>query len=157
RRPPRRSPSRRPPRRPPTRRRPAHRYPGYRYPGYRSRVDEAAALEGPAEGDLVGVLEVTTHGQAGGEAGARDTHPAEHAGEVGGGGLPLDVRVGGEDDLLDLAVGEAGHELADPQVVRADAVDGVDGSAEHVVLPAELAGALDGDDVLGLLHHAEHG
>ena len=32
-------------------------------------LDDAAALEGAAEGDLVGVLEVAADGQAGGEAG----------------------------------------------------------------------------------------
>src|SRR5690606_4648897 len=32
-----------------------------------------------------------------------------------------------------------------------------DGTAEHVVAPPELAGALDGDDVLGLLDHADDG
>ena len=42
-----------------------------------------------------------------------------------------------------------------PQVVGADAVDRADGAAEHVVAPAELAGALDGDDVLGLLDDAD--
>ena len=36
-------------------------------------------------------------------------------------------------------------------------VDRADRAAEHVVAAAELAGALDRDDVLGLLDHAQHG
>ena len=50
---------------------------------------------------------------------------------------------------------QPGHQLADAQVVRADAVDRTDRAAEHVVAPAELAGALDRDDVLGLLDDAD--
>jgi len=63
--------------------------------------------------------------------------------------------VGGQDALLDLAVPQTAEELAHAQVVGADAVDGVDGAAEHVVEPPVLAGALDGDDVLGLLDDAD--
>ena len=55
-----------------------------------------------------------------------------------------------------VAVGEPDHQLADPQLVRADAVDRADRPAEHVVAAAELAGPLDRDDVLGLLDDAQH-
>src|SRR5690606_27910035 len=120
-----------------------------------SGIDPPASLEGPAQGDLVRVLEVPADGQAGREPRDGDAHAAQHPGEVGGGGLALDVGVGGEDDLGDVAVGQAGHELTDAEVVRADAVDRIDRAAEHVVLPAELAGALDRDDVLGLLDDAQ--
>ena len=75
-------------------------------------------------------------------------HRPQRAGEEGRGGLALEVRVGGDDDLGDGAVGQPGHQLADAQVVRADAVDRADRPAEHVVPAAELTGALDGDDVL---------
>ena len=51
---------------------------------------------------------------------------------------------------------EPDHQLADPQVVRADAFERIDRAAEHVVAAAELAGPLDRDDVLGLLDDAEH-
>src|SRR5690606_28654596 len=108
-----------------------------------------------AEGDLVGVLQVSADRQAGREPGDRHPHPAEHQLECSGGDLILDVRVRGDDDLADRPVVAAGHELTDAQVVWADPVDRVDGAAEHVVLPAELAGALDGDDVLGLLDDAQ--
>ena len=56
---------------------------------------------------------------------------------------------------LHLAVGEALHELADAEVVGADAVDRAERAAEHVVEPAVLAGALDRGDVLRLLDDAD--
>src|SRR6478735_9315327 len=123
----------------------------------RSRVDASATFEGAPERDLVGVLEVAADGQAGRESGDRDADVAQQPAQVGGGGLALEVGVGGDDDLLDLPRGEPGHELADAQVVGADAVDRADRAAEHVVGAAELAGALDGDDVLGLLDDADGG
>src|SRR5690625_2320595 len=70
--------------------------------------EPAASLEGAPEGDLVGVFQVAAHGQARGEPGDRHAHAAQHSGEVGGGGLPLDVGISGEDDLGDGAVGQAG-------------------------------------------------
>ncbi len=42
------------------------------------------------------------------------------------------------------------------ELVGPDAVDRRDGAAEHVVAAAELLGALDRDDVLVLLHDAQH-
>ena len=90
-----------------------------------------------------------------GEPGDPDAHRLDQPGEVGRGGLALEVGVGREDQLGDGAVGEPGHQLADPQVVRADALDRGDRAAEHVVAAAELPGALDRDDVLGLLDDAD--
>src|SRR5918995_1224255 len=116
-----------------------------------SDIDEPPSLEGPAQGDLVGVLEVTADREAGREAGHPQPEVPKHAGEVARGRLTLEVGVGGDDDLGDRAVPQPGEELPDAKVVGPDAVDGADGPAEHVVAPPELPGALDGDDVLGLL------
>ena len=55
------------------------------------------------------------------------------------------------------AVGQPDHQLRDPQVVGADPLDRADRAAEDVVAAAELPGALDRDDVLGLLDDAQHG
>ena len=57
----------------------------------RSVLDAASALESPPEGDLIGVLQVGAHRQAGGEPGDGHGHGAQHAGEVGGGRLTDDV------------------------------------------------------------------
>src|SRR5690625_1814006 len=122
-----------------------------------SVIDAPPSFKRPAKSDLVRVLQVSPDRQPGGQAGDGQPHRAEHAHEVGRSGLALDVRVGGDDDLGDRTVGQAGHQLPDAQVVRADAVDRVDGPAEHVVAAAVLAGAFDRDDVLGLLDHAQQG
>src|SRR5690606_5529487 len=118
--------------------------------------DRAATQEGAAQRHLVGVVEIATDGQAGGEAGDGQLERGQQAGEIGGGGLALDVRVQREDHLGGLAGAEAAHELGDAQVVGAHAADGVDRAAEHVVAALELADLLDRDDVLGLLDHADH-
>ena len=71
--------------------------------------------------------------------------------------VALDVGIGGQDDLGDGAVVEPGHQLADAQLLGTDAVERRDRAAEHVVAAPELAGALDRDDVLGLLDDADQG
>src|SRR3712207_2755867 len=113
------------------------------------------SLERSTEGDLVGVLKVPTHGQSTREPGHPDSQVGQEPGQVRRGRLALEVRIGGEDDLGDGSVGQPGHELLDPELIRADALDRGDRSAEDVVATAELAGALDRDHVLGLLHHAD--
>ena len=47
------------------------------------------------------------------------------------------------------------QQLLDPQLLGPDALDGRDRALQHVVAAGELVGALDGDDVARLLHHAE--
>src|SRR5699024_12492759 len=76
--------------------------------------------------------------------------------EVGGGGFAFEIGVRGDHGLLDLAVLQAGHELVDAQIVRADPGHRVDRAADDMVETAVFAGALDGHDVLGLLDHADH-
>src|SRR3954447_18799526 len=120
-----------------------------------SDIEQPPPLESAAERQLVRVLQIAPDRQAGGEPGDAQTHGLEQTREIGRGGFALQVGVGREDDLGDLPGGEAGDEFADPQVVGADALDGADRAAEHVVAPAELAGLLDGDDVLRLLDDAE--
>jgi hypothetical protein len=92
-----------------------------------------------------------------GQPGDGDTEGAEPLGEVVGGGLALDVGVGGHDDLLDLSPAHPLDQLGDAQLLGADAVDRRDGALEDVVEAAELAAALDGQDVERLLDDAELG
>ena len=49
------------------------------------------------------------------------------------------------------------QQLLDPQLLGPDALDRRDRALEHVVPAGELVGALDRDDVAGLLDDAEHG
>src|SRR5205085_6035411 len=111
----------------------------------------------PAEGHLVGVFEVAADGEAAGDA--RDLHAErrDQPGQVHPCGFPLDVGIGGHDDLGNALSGNPGEQLRDPQVVGPDAVDRGDGAAEHVVAALELTGLLDGLDVPGFLDDADEG
>ena len=117
--------------------------------------DGAPPREGAAKSDLVGELEIAAHGQAGRQPRDRDPGTGQQSGEVGGGGFALQVRVGGEDDLGDDRRGQPTQQFGDVEVFGADVIDGADRPAEDVVEPAELAGAFDGGDVLGLLDDAD--
>src|SRR5262249_42537503 len=70
--------------------------------------------------------------------------------------LPLQVWVRREDQLGDAAVGQPRHEFPGPQVLRADPVDGADGTTQNMVAAAVFADFLDGRHVLRLLDHADH-
>ena len=50
-------------------------------------------------------------------------------------------------DLLDALGLDAGEQLADLQLLGADALERAHRAEQHVVAAVELAGALDGDDV----------
>ena len=83
-------------------------------------------------------------------------HPvAQPVGEVGGGRLAGHRRVRREDDLGDAVRVDAAHELVDAQVARIDAVDRAERAAEHVVEAVVGVGALERDDVDGLLDDAD--
>src|SRR3984885_14481380 len=122
-----------------------------------SHVEQAPALERTAQGDLVRVLQVAADRQPAGRPRHPDAHRLDEPGDKGRGRLALQVRVGRQDQLGDPAVRQPGHQLLDPQVVRADPVDRADRPAEHVVATAELADLLHRGDVLGLLDDADNG
>src|ERR1700722_772615 len=121
----------------------------------KSHIEQASSLEGAAERDLVRVLQVAADRQPAGRARRPDAHRLDQPGEVGRGRLALEVGVGRQDQLGHPAVRQPGHQLLDPQVVRADPVDRADRAAEHVIPAAELADLLHCGDVLGLLDHAD--
>lgn len=120
-------------------------------------IEAPPALESPSQGDLVGILEISTHRQAAREASDPKAQGFEHAGEVGGGGLPLEVGIGGQDDLGDIAICQAHHQLFDAQVVGADAFDRTDGATQHVVATAKLARLFDGDHIFALFDNTDDG
>src|SRR3954470_3501453 len=120
-----------------------------------SGVDFAATLERTAQGDLVGVLEVAPDREAARDTGGAHPDGLEQPGQVHGGGLALDVGVGGEDHLGDALGVDPGQQLLHPQLLRPDALDGRDRTLQHVVTAGELVGALHGDDVARLLDDAE--
>ena len=79
----------------------------------------------------------------------------EQRGQVEGGGVAFDVGVGAQDDLFDALGVEPGQQFPDPQLVRADAVDGADGALQHVIAAVVFPGLLHRHHVAGLLHHAD--
>lgn len=127
----------------------------------------AAALEGAAEGEFVGELDVPTHGQTGGQAGDGEVREVfENAGHIAGGGFADGIGVGGQDDFADVDAGEvpvvvfdrlsdAGEEVADVELIGADAFEGVECAAEDVVAAVEFAGAFDGLHVFGFFDNAD--
>src|SRR5262249_8265491 len=94
-------------------------------------------------------------GQAARDPGDPKADRPQQLGEVDRRGLALDARVRGEDDLLDAAAVEARQELAHLEVLRPDAVERGERAEEHVIAPAELAGALEGQEIVGLFHDTE--
>src|SRR5215469_14356535 len=119
-------------------------------------IEQPPSFERPAEGDLVGVLELAAHGQAAGGPGHPQPHRLDEPGQVRGGRLALEVGVGRQDQLGDRAVRQPLHKLGDPQVIWPDSVDRADRAAEDMVAAAELADLLNRRDVLGLLNDADH-
>ena len=54
-----------------------------------------AALKGAHEGGVIGILQMTAHGDAVGQSGHLDGEGLEQTGEIHGSGLALGVGVGG--------------------------------------------------------------
>ena len=66
----------------------------------RQHLHLTPAVDGAGQGHLVGVLQLATDGDAGGDAGGPDAQRAQQLGQVDGRGLPLDAGAGRQDDLL---------------------------------------------------------
>ena len=114
----------------------------------------AAAGERAPECHFVRVLEVAPDGEAAREARHAYTS-AQAIGEVRRSRLPRHVRVRREHDLLDAVPLDAADQLVDAQMLWIDAVDRRERTAEDVVEAAEFAGALNRDQVDGLLDDAD--
>ena len=100
---------------------------------------------------------MAAHRDAVGQPGDFDAELSEQPGQVHGGGFPLGVRVGGHNHLFHAAGGHPGDQFGDPQVIRPHVVHRGNYAVENVVQPMVFAGALHGDDVLGVRHHADQG
>src|SRR6202521_5842250 len=118
-------------------------------------IDLATALERANQRHVVGVFEVAANRQAAGDAGHHRHMRSEQVGQVHGGRLSLEVRIGGQDHLLDPAGGHPHDQFAGSDLLRTDAVDRADGAVQHVVPTAILASPVDRQDVERLLDHAD--
>src|SRR4051794_15845355 len=67
-----------------------------------SDIEQPSPLESTTERQLVGILQIPTDRQPGGEPGDAQAHRLEQPREVGGGRLTLEVRVRRQDDLVHL-------------------------------------------------------
>lgn len=87
------------------------------------QLDESSAFECTAEGDLVGVLKISTDRQTTCEARNRDPQRSDHPGQVGSGCFALEVGISRKNDFGDSIVGKPGKKLSNSQIVRTDAID----------------------------------
>ena len=78
------------------------------------------------------------------------------AGDVHRRGVPLQVRVGRQDDLRDAVARDPVQQLLHAKVVGPDALERRDRAAQDVVPALDHAGLLDRRLVLRLLDHADH-
>ena len=81
----------------------------------------------------------------------------QHLGQVERGRLALDVRAGGDDHLSIATVARPrrAQQLADAQIVGADAVERREHAVQHVVAAAKAAGALDREQIGRRGDHAD--
>ena len=113
-------------------------------------LDRAAGLDSAAERELVGILQVATHGQAARQTRHLDAQWLDGASKVARRGLALDIGVGGDNDLVDILMAQARQQLADMQLLGTDLVHGADHAAQHMVEAVVAARALNRLDVARL-------
>jgi hypothetical protein len=118
-------------------------------------LEIAAAFEGAAEGEFVGVIKAAAGGEALGDAGNADASVCESLGQIVTGGVAFDIGGEREDDLFDALLRDALRELGDAQVLGTDAVERGEFTAEDVKVAAEAAGLFDGENIYGFLDDAE--
>jgi hypothetical protein len=110
-----------------------------------------------AEGNLIRVFEVATHGEAASEAGDFEVEGGQAALEVEGGGVAFEGGVGGDDDFAEAAFVYPAHQFGDFEVVGADAFDGGDSAVQDVVAAVIGPRPFDGDYVERFFDDAEKG
>ena len=117
----------------------------------------AAVFERASDGYVIRVFEIATQRHPGSDARDCDFDVAEAIRDVVRRGVALGIRVGRENHLGNVLAACAALEFADAELVGADAVDRGKRSAEHVIVAAEAAAALDGHQIGGLLDDTDVG
>src|SRR5205085_5894262 len=137
------------------------------------RSQFAAAFHRLLHRDFVGVFDVAAGGDTGSDA--RDLHRGGSRSavaarrfvllfhlllgllyqprDVHGGGLAFDRRISGDNDFVDFAGIYPAREIAEPQVLRPNAVERRKRTVQHVIDAVVVACLLDGRDVGRFLHH----
>ena len=105
---------------------------------------------------FVGVFQIAADGQAVRDARDQNPHRLEQAGDIARRRFALDIRIGGQNDLVDILLADAGQQLADADILRPDALHRGDGAVQHVIAALEIAHALHGGHVARVAYHADH-
>src|SRR5882724_1346172 len=101
-----------------------------------TRVERAATFDGAAERDLIGKLEIAAVRHAAGDAADDDAPCRELACEQERGGLAIDRRRRGDDDLAHAVFADAPEQLFERELVGADAVEWREQATKHEVAAA---------------------
>ena len=120
-------------------------------------IEAPAALKSSSQRDLIGVLQIPAYRQPTGQAGHPKTERLEHASQVGGGRLPLEVGIGRQNNFGDVAIGQAHHQFFDVQVIGANALDRTDSPAKYVIATAEFASLFNSHHIFTLFNNADNG
>ena len=79
-----------------------------------------SAFEGVAKGVIIGVFQFGTEGESAGEAGYPDAERQKELIQIQGGLLPLEVGIGGQDNLMYGTVLQSAGKLFYPDVIGTD-------------------------------------
>src|SRR5881398_2759374 len=110
-----------------------------------------APFQGSRQRDFVGVFEVAPDRKSPRDLRDPNAQRTQQSGEVDGGRLTFDVRVGGQDHLCRLLALQASEQFADLQIVRTDAFNRRERAVQDVVEALVAASALEGQDIERLL------
>ena len=113
------------------------------------------AFKGAPERHLIGIADIASGRNALGDTKNSDPGVLEPVSDIDGRGIAVHGGVGGDDDLGDLLLPHPLHQLADAELVRADAVKGGDDAVQHMVAALKPDRALNRHEIPWRLHHAQ--
>lgn len=119
------------------------------------RLDTVATEQGPPQGHLVGVLQVTANWQSARKPRHVHAQRMQQSSQVHRSCFTLDRGIRTHDHFFDLDVLHAGEQLTHPELIGPNPFDWINAAMEHVVGPAELSGLLDRHDIARIFNHAD--
>jgi hypothetical protein len=115
-----------------------------------------APFERFGQDSFAGELKRATRRQSAGQPGDLNSVGLEGGPQMERSGVAVEVWVGGQDHLADLALADPAHEGLEGQVPGAHPLEQADRAEQHVVEAPVAAALLHGEHVLRALDHAEH-
>jgi len=107
----------------------------------------APAFHGFEHCDFIGVLDVAADGDAGCDAGYTQPWPLEQAGNIDRRRFPFDGGIGRDDYFVHFPSIYTAREVADPELVRPNPMEGRNRSMKHVIYTVEVPSLFYGSDV----------